>query len=402
LAVAAGLIAVALTASRGLPGQSHYELKAEFADARGITKGSDVVIAGHHVGRVLGGSTRDGHAVLDLQLDSDAGPLPTDTAARIRYVSLLGALTVELTPGRASRMLAGGATIAVAQTSTAVQLPDVLGAFDSERRSELRTTLRVLGAGMLGRGAQLNETLTDAPRLLTDIRSVADATLARAGAAERLFPSIKRLATASEPVRHAIATGFAPEARVVGAIASRQADLDAVLRVAPPSLSGIRTGLAETDPLLHQARRLARAASAALTPAPGAFRQATALLREARAPLARLRPVLVRADAAVPPVLRLARVVNPLIPRIRDGLRSPLPLLDQVTARACDILNFGRNWRSMLGYSPAGTSSGLGALNLYRVTVQAVGKGEVAGGQTGRSAAGGYPAPCTSLQERLP
>ena len=402
LAVGAGLIAVALTASRGLPGQSHYDLRAEFADARGITNGSDVVIAGQHVGRVLGGSTHDGHALLDLQLDSDAGPLPVDSTARIRYGSLLGALTVELTPGRSPRMFADGATIPVGRTSTAVQLPDVLGALDSRRRTELQTTLKALGAGMLGRGVQLNETLKDAPPLLADMRSVADAVLARKGAAARLFPSLERLATASDPVRRQIATGFAPQARVLAAMTSRQANLDATVRTAAPSLSGIRTGLAETDSLLVQAQRVATAAHAALAGAPPAFREATALLREARAPLSSLRPVLLRADAAAPAVVRLARAADPLVPRIRHGLRSPVPLLDQVTARGCDIRHWGDSWRSMLGYAPQGTSGRLGALNVFRVTIQAVGKGELAGGQTGRTAVDGYPPPCSSLGERLP
>lgn len=404
LVLTAAIVYVALTATKGLPGQSHYAVKAQFADAKNIVKNSDVWIAGRRVGSVTGGEASSHTATLDLQLESRYGPLRSSTTARLRYTSLLGALVVELTPGTTGAELPDGGTIPTSQTSSASQTADVLSALDDKRRPELGTTLRTLGQGFYGQGQGLNDALGQASTLLTNARRTSDGILARPGAAGRLFPSLEQLSSAADPVREDIARGFAPEARVLDTIDDSRVELEQLLQTAPASLNGLREGLQRADPLLDQVAGFSRATIEALDGATPSLRQSAALLRDARQPLARLRPVITNARKSVDPVLGLTGQADRIIERSREALQSPLPFLKAFNDRRCDLLSWGRNWRSMLGLSPVGSpvrNSDVGPLTGLRVQVQQIGTDQQILGRppVNRRGINAYPAPCTADQD---
>jgi phospholipid/cholesterol/gamma-HCH transport system substrate-binding protein len=405
-AIGVGLVYVALTATRGLPAQSQYRIHTRFANAIDIVRGSDVLIAGEHVGQVLAGRSSTGASTLTLALKPTAGPLPVDSTARIGYSGLLGALNVQITRGHARRMIPNGGLIPISQTSTAPELTDVLGTFDPVRRAELRTVLTQLGTGLMGRGEQLNGMIAAAPGLFSNLRALSASVVSRPGAASHFFPYLETLSHSADPVRDAIANGFAPESEVFKAIAAQDHAVAQLLDTAPSALDSVRAGLAESDPLLVQATALAVAARATIGPSPPALRETTGLLNEARGPLSKLRPLLSRTQAAIPSVLTMTSTIDPIIARTRQALLAPLPILSQLILHGCDVLTFSKNWRSMLAFAPPGTPTNnpIGPENLFRVEVESSGRDESFFGRppADHAAVDGYPAPCTSLTERLP
>jgi ABC-type transporter Mla subunit MlaD len=259
-----------------------------------------------------------------------------------------------------------------------------------------------LGEGFLGRGAELNQALTHAPRLTANTGSFAAAVLARPGAAGRLVPAAQSLSAALAPVSGELASGFAPGARALGPLSAERASVQAALTLAPGALNTTRSGLAEADPLLAETAGFARAAVALTRIAPASLRQATALLQAAPQPLRAADPLARALSAAVPGTLKLTGGLDPLISPAVRALDHALPILTSVGARGCDFLGFVRNWRSLLGYGQAGGGE-LGPSNYVMVGVAA--NADLASPSSAKPASlighDPYPSPCTAATEHL-
>jgi virulence factor Mce-like protein len=416
LGVLLGLTIVALVAPRGVPGLNYYEIKAQFDDASQIADLSEVRIAGRHVGQVTGSELIGGKATVNVQMFPGEGPLPADTTARIRLKGLLGAKFVDISPGKSARQIANGAILPAGQTSTAVELLDVLQALDEPTRRQLQLAVRGLGEGFLGRGEELNDALRVAPQYYGAVGQVATRILERDGAAARFGPSAEKLAGAYDPVREQLAAGFKPEARVLQAFVDRRAVLDRTLVEAPPSLEALRQGLGAASPLLDETAGLARATVRFTGPAPAALREASAFLKKAGPALGDTRPLLDKLAGAVAPTLSFLNRLDPVIAPSIKALRNNLPPLGELGRRGCDVLDFARNWRSTLGFGvatgfgdPVGTlddgQPGLGPLTSLRVlAVRPLELEHVNADAPPKDSGIGrnpYPAPCTAITERV-
>lgn len=408
----AALVWVAIAAPRGVPGKAYYELEAQFADTANMTPMTEVRIAGRRVGQVTRIALRDGRGEVRLQLQPDVGPLRTDTRAQIRLRSPLGARYVELIPGTTGRTLPGGATIPVRQTTTLEDVTSVLQAFDAPTRGAAQDTIRGFGAGLLGRGPELNEMLSRLPAVLDDARGVSEAVLARPDAAARLVPSALSAVEAVNPVRAELAGAMRPASRAFAAVADAGADVRATLDRAPATLAALKRGLDAATPLLTQTAGLARETVRLSRPAPRALRRTAALLRDSRPALHDTRVILGQLRGAVPPTLALLRAADPATGPTGRALRNGLPPVRELGGRTCDLTIMTRNWRSMLSFGSAPDSgdplggldddSGLGQLNYVRLTFAIPPSGDTASLDVTPLAprANAYPAPCQATKER--
>lgn len=398
----ATLMYLALTAQRGLPGRSYYDVTADFRDAGNMSTFSEVRIAGRRVGQVVSLRSSHGIARVRLQLAPGTPPLPADTTARIRLKGLLGGKFVDLIRGRSARLLPNGATIPLRHTSTATDLIDALQTLDGRRRSDLRATVHALGAGLAGNGKQLNLALRTGPAAMRDGSALADAILARRGAAARLAPSADAFARALDPVREHIVRGFGPGARALQPFVDHGGDVQSALERAPRALRTLRTGLGESDPLLAETAGFARAAVSLTRPAPAALRATTALLHESPPALRTTQFVLRRLHAAIPPTLQLTGSIDPLIMPVTRAARSASPVLRTLGDYGCDYLGFVRNWRSTLAFGPKLSGGPIGPATMIRAQVALTGD---APGDTsaphGGVARDPYTAPCTAIGEAL-
>ncbi|HWF53882.1 MAG TPA: MlaD family protein [Solirubrobacteraceae bacterium] len=384
----------ALTAGNGLPLKTYYYLDARFADGAEIDPYSDVRIGGVLVGQVLSSGYSDGAAVVKLQLQPSIEPLRTGTTARIRLRGLIGAKYVELTRGR-GRALPSGATLPLAHTSTAVGVFDVLSLVDAKHRAELRSTLSGLGEGFLGRGAELNQSLTDAPSVLSGIAATAEAVNVHPGAAARFFPSAQSFSAALYPVRQVIAEGWAPQAAAIAPFTQERSSVQSLLREAPPAEIGIRQGLNAADPLLVQTAGWARATVRLTGPAPAALNRAATLLADARPPLRQARTLLTTLAGATPPTLALLGALAPLGTPAARTLANQIPILSSVTAHGCDVGRWTTAWGSLFGEGTA-PNSVLGPVGLARSAL-AVNNRATAQNAPGGIANSFYPKPCAPL-----
>jgi phospholipid/cholesterol/gamma-HCH transport system substrate-binding protein len=151
------VIGTYLAWTKAIPFQSHYELKAVFQNAANIRKDSPVRIAGVNVGKVvsvksvcqngLSDTCASNYSEVTFTVDSNGQPVNSDAQIEIRpRIFLEGNFFIDLHPGSPSAHdLSSGDTIPVTQTSTAVQLDQVLTSLQAPDRANLQKLLEGYG-----------------------------------------------------------------------------------------------------------------------------------------------------------------------------------------------------------------------------------------------------------------
>jgi virulence factor Mce-like protein len=175
------IVAVFLSynANTGLPFVPTYDLKANLPNGAQLVRGFEVRIGGARVGQISAiepkqredGST---YAQVTMKLDKEIEPLPVNTELLVRPRSALGLKYVELRPGRSAEGLESGATIPIEQaTPEVVEIDDLFNMFDDKARVGSRNSLDGYGAGLAGRGTDLNLAIFALRPLLEDLQPVA-------------------------------------------------------------------------------------------------------------------------------------------------------------------------------------------------------------------------------------
>jgi virulence factor Mce-like protein len=201
LTVLVTIVAVylAYNANNGLPFVPTYNLNADVPDAAGLNPTDGVLIGGDRVGYVasIGAvALPGGHvgAVLHLKLNRSVQPLPTDSTDLVRPVSPLGEKYLEITRGRSSRALAPNATIPASHTHLPVEIDDLFDMFNPPTRAASKSNLTVFGDGFAGRGADLNQALSQVKPLIDHLLPVMNNLLDPRTRWAQLFPSLEQAA----------------------------------------------------------------------------------------------------------------------------------------------------------------------------------------------------------------
>jgi phospholipid/cholesterol/gamma-HCH transport system substrate-binding protein len=158
VALVVTVIGVYLGFTKSIPFRPHYEVKAAFASANNLRKASPVRIAGVEVGKVTKierASKGANGAVVTMRIQDKGRPLHPDATFKIRpRIFLEGNFFIDVTPGTGGKEVADNHTFPVQQTSTPVQLDEILTALQTDSREDLRTVLREYSAGLQGKGAK--------------------------------------------------------------------------------------------------------------------------------------------------------------------------------------------------------------------------------------------------------
>jgi virulence factor Mce-like protein len=152
------------------PWQKYDEVKVSFADAKGIfPKGHQVRIKGVKVGVVKKAELENGKAVLTLSIEDKYGPIYKNAQMRIRPVTPLDDLYVNITDRGTP---AAGKTdknyvIAQSNTVTPVDISRVLDTFDADSRERMTILLSELGKALPDGGRKLRASFNELAPFLT-------------------------------------------------------------------------------------------------------------------------------------------------------------------------------------------------------------------------------------------
>jgi phospholipid/cholesterol/gamma-HCH transport system substrate-binding protein len=287
LAIAALFAAVTVVAAVLLRGNGdNYVVYAEFENASQLVRGNEVRIAGAQVGSVDDIKLTDnGGARVKLKFTKeDYAPLRRGTRAIIRLQSLSGVANryVDLQLAGANRgEIEDGGSIAVTETTSAVDLDQLINTFDRQAREDLQGVIRGFGTQYSGRTREANRGwLYLNPQLVATSRLFEELT--------RDTPALEKFILSSEDL--------------VTTLAARKDDL-----------SGLVNNLANfTGDLAAKRREL----SDSISQLPGFMRRANTTFVNLRSTLDDLRPLV---EDSKPVAKRLRPFFAELRPLARDA-----------------------------------------------------------------------------------
>ena len=342
LALASVVLLVLAVAGRGGSGgpssataadeSSPGRVDAIFDTAKGIVPGQVVKVAGARVGTVSDVRlTDDFKARIQLDIDPRFTPFREDARCDIQPEGLISENFVQCDPGtvEASELKGqrGAApTVAVARTSSPVNLTDLFEIWEAPVRDRLRILLNTLGGGVAGRGEDLNGLLRranptlglmhDAVGILEEQKTELQDSVVQAKAIT------KELARQPERLQAFVDEG----ADVFEITANRRERLREGIRELPSTLGTTRSTLAALDTFARQGAPLSRRIAASAAPLDGLLAQ---IPPAARAGLPALRALGRTGDRARPAV-RSARPVARRLASFAKKARPTLALTDRV------------------------------------------------------------------------
>ena len=225
--------------TKSIPFQSHFELHAVFKNAANIRKDSPVRIAGVNVGKVesvesvcengLTGNCNSDYSDVTFTVNDNGQPIHSDAQIEIRpRIFLEGNFFLDVRPGSPSaHSLSSGDTIPMTQTSTAVQLDQILTSLQAPDRANLQKLLAGYGT-----------TLTHKPTAADDATQDPEVQgLTAAEAINKSFTYGQTAARDSAIVNEALqgtdprdlSTLIASQARIFGALSSHESQLQGLI-----------------------------------------------------------------------------------------------------------------------------------------------------------------------------
>jgi phospholipid/cholesterol/gamma-HCH transport system substrate-binding protein len=317
-----------------------YEVHATFENAATLRSDSPVRIAGVNVGKVTGVEGTGNMAEVTFTVDDEGQPIHEDATAKIRpRLFLEGNFFVDLQPGSPSAPeLPDDGQIPVTQTSTAVQLDEILTALDSDSRVNLQELLEGYGTALTyeptpaddadqdpdveGESAAeaLNDTFRWAPRANRDTAIVNEAfrgqephDLSKLIAAQgRVFGE---LLSVEDQLKDLI-TNFNTTA---GAFAAESANLSESVRLLAPTLENGEPALRHLSDALPPVRALARESIPGVRELPATIQAGNPWLEQAGALLTE------------PELGGLARELRKAAPSLAKTTHATLDLFPQIT-----------------------------------------------------------------------
>ena len=243
-----------------------YQLKVNFPDAANLAQQADVRISGVPVGKVVNTQLGPGNTTqATLQLDPRYSPIPRDARAILRQKTLLGETYVELTPGTKGNNLPDGGTLARAQVRPAVQLDEILRAFDAPTRAAFQEWQQSLAGALAGRGSDLNAAFGNLPGFTSSGTELLATLNAQTRAVQRLVRNtgvvFDALSARDGQLRSLITNTNA----VFGTTAARNTALQATFVALPTfehestlTLNALSAFARNTNPLVTQLRPVAQ------------------------------------------------------------------------------------------------------------------------------------------------
>ncbi len=167
------LVGTWLAFTKELPWRSAYEVKAVFASSSNVRIDSPVRIAGVNVGKVTGvehltpaaaaeltgGEGADtevatGASIVTMEISDEGRPIKVDSTFQLRpRLFLEGNLYVQVNSGTPGAVEAGDDYVfGIDQTSTTVQLDQILTTLQSDVREELQIALEEFGSALIDHG----------------------------------------------------------------------------------------------------------------------------------------------------------------------------------------------------------------------------------------------------------
>jgi phospholipid/cholesterol/gamma-HCH transport system substrate-binding protein len=305
---------VYLAWTKTLPFQSHFTLHAVFKNAANIRVDSPVRIAGVNVGKVtsvesvcadgLTANCNSDYADVTFTVDSDGQPIHSDAQVSIRpRIFLEGNFFLDLSPGSPNaQKLSSGGTIPVTQTSTAVQLDQILTSLQAPDRANLQKLLEGYGNSLTHQPTAADDATQDPQVQGKTAAQAINESFQYGQTAARDSAIVNEALLGTEP--NDLSNLIAGQARVFGALSGHESELQGVIT----SFNTVTGALADESRNLEEA------------------------IRQLGPTLAIAEPALRHTNSTLPFLRTFARDLTPGVRELPATIAASQPWLDQTAA----------------------------------------------------------------------
>lgn len=322
------------------PWQSYQPYKVAFSDAKGVVPSRvELRLAGVKAGSIKKSELKGGRAILTLNLEKKYAPLYKDAQVRIRPITPLEDMYVDIiSRGHASAGKLGKDEVLPEQrTISPVQIGNVLQTFDDGTRANLTNLLNQLGRGLSDGGENLKWAFREMTPFFDNAEQVLTALADRRKNFARFVTSFSGIAGELAQTNRQLA-GFVKHGdEVLGTLSQNDGPFAATLAELPGTLSAMKSSFANLratedvlDPALQSLKPVAKVLPSGLDNLNAFAKEATPSLRALRTPVKELRPL----TRAVRPTSRsLVPVFGQLktqAPQLDKGVQMGVPCLSQV------------------------------------------------------------------------
>jgi virulence factor Mce-like protein len=317
-----------LAYNKKLPWSHGYEVKAMFTTAQNIRVKSPVRIAGVNVGEVTGVESAPGGqqaAVVTMEINDEGLPIHDDATFKLRpRLFLEGNLFVDLSPGTPESPVASdGHEFPITQTSTSVQLDQVLTTLQSGVRRNLQIFLKEFGNALVKYGGaqgfqELYKTSPGAYKYTSQVNQAFLGTQTHdlSGLVKNLDSTVAAL-DQNESSLQDLVTNL----RIVtGSFAAHDESLQKAVAILPRVLDVAKPALADLNNSFPPLRAFAIEALPGVRSTPPALDAATPFLRQLRGLVSR------------PELRGLVHKLKPAIPELTQLSKRTVPFLNQSRA----------------------------------------------------------------------
>lgn len=256
--VLATVVYISYIANEGLPFENRYRVTVDVPNANRLTVTNEVRVAGTRVGQVSdieavrGSESQPPYSRVELELERELEPLPSDTRVTVSPASILGSTYVNLNLGQSADGIPDGGELQLEQAESTVELTDLLDVFDRATATGIQESMTSLGGGLAGRGAALNETFGELADLLPPLGQLSRALAAPESQLARLLTGYESFIRAFAPVSGDFAEAMANGSRTFDALDDAGPALDQVLDRAAPAFQATTAGLTRLQPSLDR------------------------------------------------------------------------------------------------------------------------------------------------------
>jgi ABC-type transporter Mla subunit MlaD len=394
-----GLLSLAIIAvltyfgfAKDIPFTHGYRVHAVFQSSNNLRPGSPVRIAGVNVGKVASVGRYKDTDLADVTLEiQDAGlPIHRDATLKIRpRIFLEGNFFVDLRPGSPSAPeVPDGGTIGPSQTSTPVQLDELLTALQAPTRADLQHLLEEYGLSLNSKpsaaddatqdpmvrgltGAEaLNKSYTYSPDALRGAALVNSALLGtQPHDLSRLIAAVAQLSGNLRGHERQLQELIVNFDTTAAAFATQGRSLQDAIRLLGPTLTNARDAFASLDRALPSVRGFARDFLPAVQETPATVRAAFPWLEQTQALFGRdeLRGLLAQLQPATADLARLQGESLGLLTQLDRANRCFAKVIipagnigvedGALTTRRADnsvVENFKEFWYGMVGLAGEG------------------------------------------------
>jgi phospholipid/cholesterol/gamma-HCH transport system substrate-binding protein len=366
MAVVVVTIYLAITAISGVPAYPYHYVSATFATASNVVAHDDVRVNGARVGQVskitYDAKTNLSHVTMQLQPNA---VVHGDAQASVGAVSALGSEYINLDPGTAASGPVPKGGIALAHTSTPVEIDSILNILGPEQASATANAVRTLGVGLGGQGPDLNTIISTSRTLLPSMGTTMATLTDPASGLVPLIQASNLLASRFQGRYQQLSQLLGDMNITFGALDTQNGQaLTATINDAAPTLPVL-------DPALNQLAAAAgqtRVAFADLSPGLAAAGAGTpdlrALLRQGVSPLQKVPAV---ANQAVPGFRNLSvtaakaesmtpvKSATPVVPFLAQLMANSNPLLTYLAPYTVDMTNL---WNTLANGLALGDQNG--------------------------------------------